>query len=256
MSEPAPSAVHVVRVNTADLTDADHTRIESFITRYMLFDRKRLDAALDAATYIWLCLDSAGRIVGTTAVRRIELPASVGEHRRSPIVAYTSVVAINPAYRQLGLPAQMGMRTYLYERWRAPFRPLYWLAEAVSPAGFLQLARNLSVYWPKPGVEMPAKPRAVLEATLAAAGVKRFERVETAYIVFEEFGVIEREQAPDRWKRTDADVDFFLRVNPDYWIGGAVVCLAPLNVFAVGKAVLSRALKVLSRRRTRVVRGS
>ncbi len=249
MGEPKTSAVRVVRCDSGQLTGSDNSRIESFISRYMLYDRKRLDAALEQATYIWLCLDRVGRIVGTTAVRRIELPAAVGKHRRPPVVTYTSVVAINPAYRRLGLPARMGMKTYLYERWRAPLNPLYWVAEAVSPAGYLQLARNLKVFWPQPGAVMPPRARAVLEATLAAARVGRFDRIGDAYLVFEDFGIIEREQSPDRWKRTDADVDYFLRINPDYWTGVAVVCLAPLNVFAVGKAVGSRALKILLRRR-------
>ena len=249
MSPATSAAVRVVRVNAADLTALDHDRIESFITRYGLYDRKTLDATLDAATYVWLCLDSAGRIVGTTAVRRIELAASVGNHSRPPVVVYTSVVAVDPAHRQLGLPAQMGMKTYLLERMRTPLRPLYWLAEAVSPAGYLQMARNFAVFWPRPDVVMPVRPTAVLEATLAAAGVTRIKRVGGAYLVQEDFPVIEREQAPDRWRRTDADVNFFLRINPDYWTGAALVCLAPLNVIAVAKAVGGRAFKVLIRRR-------
>ncbi|MDA1080391.1 MAG: hypothetical protein O2973_01750 [Gemmatimonadetes bacterium] len=70
--------MRVVRGNSGELTVDDHDRIESFINRYSLYDRK----TLDAATYVWLCLDSKGRIVGTTAVRRVRLAAGVGVHRR------------------------------------------------------------------------------------------------------------------------------------------------------------------------------
>ena len=249
MSPANFSAVRVVRCDAADLTVADRDRIQSFITRYMLCDRRTLDATLDAATYIWLCVDIKGRIVGTTAVRRVELAAGVGGHVRSPVVVYTSVVAINPDYRRVGLPARMGLQTYLRERLRAPFRPLYWLAEAASPSGYLQMARNFAVFWPRPDVEMPSGPDSVLTATLVAAGVTRIQRSGGAYRVFEDFGVIEREQAPDRWDRTDPAIDFFLRSNPDYWTGTALICLAPLNFVAVVRAVGVVALKVLRRRR-------
>lgn len=244
----APTAARVVRVNAAELTAADHDRIQSFISVYSLYDRHTLDATLDAATYVWLCLDAKGRIVGTTAVRRIQLASGVGGHSAPPTVVYTSVVAVNPAYRRLGLPARMGLKTYLLERLRAPFTPLYWLAEAVSPAGYLLMARNFPHFWPRPGQRVPAKAQAVIDATLAAAKVSVFDRVGDAHVVLEDYPVIEREQAPDRWNRSDANVDFFLRTNPDYWAGAALICLAPLNFLAVTRAVTRVALRVLTRK--------
>jgi hypothetical protein len=184
-------------------------------------------------------------------VRRIQLPAGVGGHRRPATVVYTSVVAVNPIYRRLGLPAKMGLMTYLTERRRSMLTPLYWLAEAVSPAGYLLVARNFEHFWPKPGIPVPRDAQAVIDATLAAAGVKRIARTsEGHHIVHEDYPVIEREQAPDRWDPADPLIDFFLRTNPDYWAGAALVCLAPLNVGAVIKAVASAALKVLRRRRS------
>ena len=252
------SAVRVVRCNSADLTVADHDRIAGFISHYSLYDRKTLDATLDAATYAWLRLDSKGRIVGTTAVRRVQLAASVGGHGRPVTVVYTSVVAVNAAYRRLGLPAKMGLKTYLFERWRAPLTPLYWLAEAVSPAGYLQMARNFSVFWPQPGVSVPTRANAIIDATFSAAGgtagrtagATRIERVGEARLVYEDYPVIEREQAPDRWDRSDPAVGFFLRTNPDYWTGSALICLAPLNIVAVTKAVAGVFLKVMFRKRS------
>jgi hypothetical protein len=252
MSDPTVvSAARVVRCNSADLTVADRDRIQGFISRYSLYDRKTLDAALDAATYVWLCLDSKGRIVGTTAVRRIHLAPGVGGHSRPVTVVYTSVVAVNSAYRRLGLPAKMGLRTYIFERWRAPRTPLYWLAEAVSPAGYLQMARNFELFWPQPGIKVPANANAIIDATLIAAGAPRIKYVDDARLVDEDYPVIEREQAPDRWDRADPAVNFFLRTNPDYWTGSALVCLAPLNIAAVTKAVAGVFVKVLRRKRSR-----
>ena len=246
-----PPAAQVVRCNVADLTLADHDRIYRFISTYSLYDRNTLFETLNAATYVWLCLDSMGRLIGTTAVRRIELDAGVGGHRRRPTVVYTSVVAVNPAYRRLGLPAKMGLKTYLLERKRAPLTPLYWLAEAVSPAGYLLMARNLAHFWPQPDIAVPNRAQSIIRETLAAAGVTRIHRVGHAHLVHEDYPVIEREQAPDRWDRADPDVGYFLRTNPDYWTGAALVCLAPLNLIGVARAVVGVALKVLFRKSAR-----
>lgn len=189
-----------------------------------------------------------GRLVGTTAVRRIELDAGVGGHRRRPTVVYTSAVAVNPAYRRLGLPARMGLKTYLHERKRAPLTPLYWLAEAVSPSGYLQMARNFAYFWPQPGVAVPNRAQSVIRETLAAAGVTRIDRAGHAQLVHEDHPVIEKEQAPDRWDSADPDIDYFFRTNPNYWTGTALVCLAPLNLIGVARAVVRVALKVLFRK--------
>jgi GNAT superfamily N-acetyltransferase len=250
--ETAPTTrVRVVRCNTAELTSADHDRIHSFISTYMLFEREALDAALNAAAYIWLCLDGKGRIVGTTAIRRFQLAPGVGGLGGAATVVYTSVVAVNPAYRRLGLPAKMGLKTYVYERMRAPIAPLYWVAEAISPAGYLLVVRNLTDFWPQPGQPVPHHAKAIIEATLAAAGIKRISRSGDAHIVYEDYPIIEREQAPDRWDEGDRDVGYFLRTNPDYWAGAAIVCLAPLNILSVSRAVFSVATKVLLRRKRR-----
>lgn len=245
MNATKPSAAQVVRCDAAELTLADHDRIYRFITTYSLYDRNTLYETLDAATYVWLCLDTMGRLVGTTAVRRLELDAGVGGHRRRPTVVYTSVVAVNPAYRGLGLPARMGLKTYLLERRRAPLTPLYWLAEAVSPAGYLLMSRNFAHFWPQPGIAVPNRAQSVIRETLAAAGVTRIDRVGHAHLVHEDYPVIEKEQAPDQWDRAEPDIDYFLRTNPDYWTGTALVCLAPLNLIGVTRAVAGVALKVL-----------
>jgi hypothetical protein len=252
-TSPSSARVRVVRRSTAALTVADRDRIEAFINRYALFDRSTLDNALRSATYIWLCLDPQDRIVGTTSVRRLHLERGVGGHLRAPTVVYTSVVAVNPDFRRGGLPARMGLKTYLYERFRSPLAPLYWLAEAISPAGYLQMARNFDVYWPRPREPVPAQAQDVMDATLAAAGVTRVERVGSARLVREDYPVIEREQAPDRWDRKDHAVDYFLRTNPDYWTGAALVMLAPLNAYAVAADVTRNFRKVLARRRARAL---
>ena len=248
MAPPAPPPARVVRCDAADLTAADHARIHGFVTEFMLYERVPLDETLDAASYVWLCLDPKGRLVGTTAVRRIDLPAGTGGHQRPVSVVYTSVVAVKPEYRRAGLPARMGLKTYLHERTRAPLTPLYWLAEAASPSGYLQMARNFEVFWPRPGIVMPAGADDILTKTLKTAGLTKVERGTGFYRVLDDFGVIEREQAPDKWDRSDPAVDYFLKSNPDYWTGISLVCLAPLNIGSVTRAVGGVFLRMWRRR--------
>jgi GNAT superfamily N-acetyltransferase len=251
MAPTIPPKARVVRCDADELTADDHDRIAGFISRYSLYERATLDASLKATSYVWLCLDAKGRLVGTTAVRRIDLAPGTGGHGGRVRVVYTSIVAVNPDFRGLGLPARMGLKTYVHERLHAPFTTLYWLAEAVSPAGYLQMARNLNRFWPKPGHEVPANAQAVIDATLAAAGVKQVRRDGNATLIQEDYPVIEREQAPDRWNPADIDVGFFLRVNPDYWTGSALVMLAPLTFVSVASGVGRALRKVITRARAK-----
>lgn len=128
-TNPQGSSVSVVRRDPASLTPADRDRIEQFITRHSHYTRKKLDQVLDASAYVWLCQDVEGRLVGTTAVRRL----SAQREGRPVTVIYTAVVAADHAYRRLGLVARMGMKSYFVERLHAPLRPIYWLALAGSP---------------------------------------------------------------------------------------------------------------------------
>ncbi|MFT3771821.1 MAG: GNAT family N-acetyltransferase [Minicystis sp.] len=233
------SSVAVIRRSPASLTRADRDRIEQFIRHHSDWKREHLDEVLDASTYVWLCQDEAGRIVGTTAVRRLE--AQLGG--RAVTVIYTAVVAVDHAYRRLGLVPRMGMKSYLVERLRTPLRPIYWLALAGSPAGYAQMARNFVTYWPRPGVAIPDGPRAVLEQSLAALGARNIVEVEGCYVLRDDdFGVLDKDQDPERWNGADPDAGFFFRVNPEYRSGHDLACLCPLGLVPLAKALVVRAL--------------
>lgn len=226
-----PSVV-IVRREPASLTGADRDEIERFITRHSNWRRDRLDQAIDASAYVWLCYDG-DRLVGTTAVKR--LAARV--RGRAVTVIYTAAVAVAHEYRRLGLVPRMGMKSYLVERLRAPLAPIYWLALAGSPAGYLQMARNFVEYWPRSGAAIPADARAVLEQALAALGITHVDEVDGAYVSPDDFGVREREQDPDRWDRSQPDIDFFLRVNPEYRSGNDLACVCPLGIVPMAAAL-------------------
>jgi len=231
---PSALTVSISRRLPATLTPDDRDDIARFVTRFIAYPRRKLDEVLDSADYVWLCHDGAGELVGTTAVRRIRV-ASGGD---AATVIYTAMVAVAPEHRRAGLIPGMGMRSYLLERARAPLTPLYWLSLSASPSAYLQMARNFVTFWPRPDCPMPAPARAILDEALASLGASRIEEVSSCLRLRDDFGVSDRDQHPSRWDRGDPDVDFFLRVNPDYMRGSDLACLCELSFARLAESVL------------------
>jgi hypothetical protein len=236
ITSPNRASVTVVRRDPAALTREDRDLIERFITRHSNYKRAKLDQVLDASAYVWLCYDG-DRIVGSTAVRRL----SAQVRGRTVTVIYTAVVAVDHEYRRLGLVARMGMKSYLVERLRAPLTPIYWLALAGSPSGYLQMARNLDACWPQAGVTLSDDGRAVLDQALAAMGITHVEEVEGCIVVPDDFGVLDKRQDPERWDGAP-DVELFLRVNPGYRSGSDLACLCPLDLVSLVSTLVRRTL--------------
>jgi GNAT superfamily N-acetyltransferase len=229
----------LTRHSPASLTAEERAGIERFVTAFIAYPKAKLHAVLDSADYVWLCHDPDGRLVGTTAVRRVQVQVGSEEVR----VIYTYMVAIDPAYRRVNLTAKMGVRTFLIERLSAPRRALYWLALAASPAGYLQMARNFPTCWPRPGASFPEAERSVLVQALECLGMDQVESFEGCFRLRDEFGVSDQEQAPHRWAGADAEIDFFLRVNPDYQRGSDLACLCPLGFASVAEGAMRQVLR-------------
>lgn len=229
----AASDIRITRREPAALSAAEREDIAAFVTRSIPYPRARLDHTIDAADYLWLARDTAGTLVATTALRLV--PARRGG--RAVTLLYTAMLVIDPSCRRLNLVRRFGLRSYLRERTRAPLTPLYWMIFAASPAGFLQMARNFDTYWPKPGAPMPAAERDVLRQALAYLGIDKVEELDGCFRLPDDFGVTDPTQAPHRWDRSDPEVDFFLRVNPDYQRGSDLACLCPLSIVPLGAAI-------------------
>lgn len=223
----------------AALTPTLRDEIAGFVTRFIDYPRDRLERALDAADYVWLCRDRDGRLVGTTAIRLFDTTLE----RRAATVIYTAAVAVDPAWRRVGLIGRMGARSFLRERLRRPLREVLWLSLAASPAGYLQVVRSHARCWPRVGEAVPPAVGALLLELAARLGASRVERVDGCIRLPDDFGVSDPSQAPARWDRADPDVDFFLRVNPDYQRGSDLMCLAPVNALAVARTLLRAALR-------------
>lgn len=236
------TAVTFQRRLPATLTKRDRDSIARFVTRFIAYPRAKLEAVLDASAYVWIGRDGAGEIVATTAVRLLQ----VRDAGRAAIVIYTAMVAVDPAHRRCGLIQQMGLRSFLLARARTPFRPIYWLSLSASPAAYMQMARNFATFWPRRDQPMPAFARAVLDQALGSLGITAIEQVEGCYRLPDEFGVSDRAQDPSRWDRSDADVDFFLRVNPGYQRGSDLACLCPLGLGRLVAGAIRQALRPAS----------
>lgn len=228
----------------AGLSAATREEIGHFVVRFIDYPRARLDAALDAADYVWIGRDETGRLVATTAIRAIE--TALGS--RTVTVIYTSMVAVSPDCRRLGLVNRMGFRSYVRERLRAPLRPVFWLALAASPAGYLQMAHSYETCWPRRGHAAPKEIVALLDDLAVHLKAPRVERVAGCHRLPDDFGVSDPTQEASRWDRSDPDVDFFLRVNPDYRRGSDLMCIAPLSIANVVRSLLRSTARAAARR--------
>lgn len=210
--------------------------IHSFITKYIAYPRARLESVLTHADYVWCCRDPQNRIAGSTAVRRI----SVRSKDSRATVLYTAAVALSPAARRQGLFAQMGFQSYLIERRRSLFEPLYWLSLAATPAGYLQMAQNVLRFWPNRLEKTPAKIQSIIEQALNSLESRGLERDDGVFRLLDDFAVTDRSQQAARWDRGIADVEFFLRANPSYAQGSNLACIAPLDVESFAELAVHR----------------
>jgi GNAT superfamily N-acetyltransferase len=233
--------VHIEAVAPTRLTGGDREELAAFVAAYIRYPRPMFDAGLDAAAYVWRCRDADGRLVATTAVRRWD--SALG--RRRVRVLYTTMVAVAPGWRRHGLISAMGGRSYLREVLRAPMRPVYWLALAGSPAGYVQMAHNLSEYWPRPDRPTPPDVDRLLRDALARIGEDDLHVRDGCLCATDAVRVSDPSQRVERWDLTDPAVAFYVRINPDYDGGSALACVAPLRGLDLARAVVQPTVRRL-----------
>lgn len=214
-----------------------------FVRRFIAYPPSKLEEVMNRADYLWLCLDETGELVGTTAVRMLRI-VSQG---KATTILYTAMVAIAPEHRRAGLVPRMGLASYVVEKARAPWTPIYWLSLSASPSAYLLMARNFVEFWPRRDAPMPREERSILDQALRLLGVSRIEEVDGCVRLPDDFGVSDADQHPSKWDRSDADVDFFLSVNPEYVRGSDLACLCPLGLSRLLEAMLRQAFNRMSR---------
>lgn len=73
------------------------------------------------------------------------------------------------------------------------------------------------------------------------------EEVDGCLRLPDDFGVSDPGQHPSRWDRSEPDVDFFLRVNPNYRRGSDLVCLCPLGVVEMAGGIARSVARTVAR---------
>lgn len=197
--------------------------------------REEFERGVNKMDEIWL-LEVDGVVMGFGGVRLFH-PEWRG---RKCCVIFTGRVCLHPSVRGNSILQRIGFRYYMQRLKANPLRRIYWMFGAGSFKSYLLLPRNFHTYWPRPGAELPARERALLDAVarefddpLYRPGASVMSHPGLVYV---DGGIGVN---PDDLR--DADVAFYARVNPGQPRGDDLVCLCPLTL-ANWAACLGRAL--------------
>lgn len=205
------------------LDAAERDELWTFISRFADYDRTTWEHRLLTCEEIFLGRDRRGTLQAFGAIN-VLLTTWQG---RTHGLLFTSVTAVDPAYRGSNLYQWVGLRCLLRFRLRHPLMPLYWFFWAGNYKSYLLMARNCLTYWPHPDQPWPARERHLVGQAmdrLVGDGWDRERVVLLRYNRFKE-GHVARE-VPGA---TDPDIRFFASLNPEQHLGDALVCLAPMS---------------------------
>lgn len=149
--------------------------------------------------------------------------------RRVTAIA-TSHVLIRENWRGRNLLQKLGWRTFLGERLRHPFRPIYWFFDTSSYKSYLLLPRNFQTFWPRHDQATP-EPQAALLDTLATHVYGEAWRAARGIVVRSEQKRMRETAAPLILARdSDPHLEYFAEANPGHAEGDMLVCLCPLSL--------------------------
>lgn len=228
---------------SGSLTPRELDEIWAVTDRYVETERPIYEAKLRALPEVGLWRLRSGELIGLVSldVYRVE------REGRTSVIFFTSSVVIDERFRGRNLVLRTGLRAYFREKLRRPWEPAYWFFDTFSYKSYLILPKNLAEFWPSRERSTPpdiarfvdalARPRygddwSPATGIVRRSGHKRL-RAGTAPI--------------DDAHRADPDVRFFQTVNPGHQDGDMLVCLVPLSLWNLGRAVLLAALRPLAR---------
>ena len=232
---------------TRELAASTWDEIWQLSRRFYECERACIEGALGKRRQVALVRDRASRaLVGMASIDTI-VTTFAG---RTLSALYTSHVLLLEEFRGLNLIQRVGFRSYLAERLRHPWRPIYWFFDTFSYKSYLLLPKNFREFWPRFDRPTPKGVSALIDhlatqvygadwrpdlGLVAASGKKRL-REHTAPV-------------------TPAlacmpDVAYFARANPGHAAGDMLVCLCPLSA----RNWLSAGTRALARAATRLIR--
>lgn len=176
-------------------------------------------------TTILLHWSAEGKIVGYFAIHFFER-----RFRGVPTTVVRSSVGMLRAYRGRNANIAWALGVLLKQRLAHPRRPFYGMGPMVHPSSYLQVARYVDVFWPRPDEPVPPDMQ---EFIAELADDFHMPRIDPQRPLVRAGSMPTRETDAERdyWRRSDKPAArFFVAMNPSYSQGNGLVTLFPITV--------------------------
>lgn len=176
-------------------------------------------------TTILVHRSAEGRIVGYFAIHFLER-----QFRGAAITVVRSSVGMLRAYRGRNSNIGWALRVLLEQRLRHPGRPFYGMGSMVHPSSYLQVARYVDVFWPKPDEPVPPDVLDLMAGLADELGMKRIDP-QQPLVRAGSMPTRQTEAERDYWQRSDKPAArFYVAMNPTYGEGSGLVTLFPITL--------------------------
>ena len=221
-----PAAVDISIRPSGSLTSGELEEIWALTERYVDTPRQHYETRLLALPEVGLWRVRGGELAGLVSLQ----VRPVVWRGRTRIIIFTSSVVADERFRGRNLVLKTGLRLLLREKLRRPFAEAYWFFDTFSYESYLILARNLGEFWPHRSRGTPPDTVAFMDS-LASEHYGPDWDPTTGIVRRSGYKQLRPETAPiDNKLRDDPDVSFFEAANPGHREGDMLVCLAPLTV--------------------------
>lgn len=240
----APEPIDITLRRSDSLTSRELDEIWTVTDRYVETERPIYEAKLRALPQVGLWRTRSGELIGLVSldVYRVEWQG------RSSVIFFTSSVVIDARFRGRNLVLRTGLRAYFHEKLRRPWERAFWFFDTFSYKSYLILPRNLAEFWPRRDRQTPPEIARFI-GFLAARRYGDDWSPATGVVQRSGHKRLRAATAPiDETQRADPDVRFFENANPGHEDGDMLVCLVPLSLWNLGRAVLRAAVRPLERR--------
>lgn len=198
-------------------------------------------------TTILLHRDAEDRIVGYFAIHFFER-----RFRGVPTIVVRSSVGMLRAYRGRNANIRWALGVLLKQRLRHPGKPMYGMGPMVHPSSYLQVARYVDVFWPRPDEPVPPD---MLGFIVELADEFKMRPIDPSRPLLRAGSMPTRESDAERdyWRRCDKPAArFFVAMNPSYSQGNGIVTMFPITASML-RGIASR---IVRERAARLVEGT
>jgi hypothetical protein len=212
---------------------------------------KDMDAPHLASARVLMMRDEDGRLVGYNQVRRFAYDID-----GRTVHMFRAMAGLLPECRGCGSTLNFGLAQAFRFKLAHPFTEVYFLPILLHPTSYALFARYGHAFWPTPKAPTPPDKFDLLKKLCETAG---FPLDDPDYPYVCKPDVMTRQddaEAADWAADPRPEVQFYLKTNPCYHVGQALVGIAPLtfaNLFITGGKfagiMLARRLGLAKRRR-------